>query len=201
MPDETAATSTETEEDPLLAALLGDEEDETEDYSEDAEEVEQKFAKQDDKLAKEVKALREIVTRNERQKQADKLYSEFMAKATDTAKQIYAVLAEDDMTPAQMKKVTDAALRKAQEIDEKASPEKVEEAVEARVNQELAERWGIGPVSTDKSKPEDAEEKAYEEIAKRNWDGDTRATAALILSHQPVPADYRNWDKPRSKTR
>lgn len=196
MSEEVAATQTAEEEDPLLAALMADEDDEVDEVEDDEPD---RPSRQDEKLAKEVKALKELVTRNERQKQADKLYAGFMATASDTAKQIYAVLADDDMTPEQMKKVCDAATRKAQEIDEKASPEKVEETVEARVNEELANRWGIGPVSTDKSKPEDAEEKAYEELMKRNFDGDVRATAALILNHTPVPADYRNRDKQRTR--
>ncbi len=178
----------------LLAALEDDD-------GEDLTEVEnKKHAKEDDKLMKRVELLTEIVTKNEKQKQADKLYETFMAEATPEAKELYTVLADDDMTPSQMKKVIDACNRKAEQVREKLGV--LDVAVEdekAKVRQEAEERWGSGPIQTGQSIPTDKEKDEYEALHKRNLAGDIRATADLLLNHVAVPEDRRNWDKERSR--
>jgi hypothetical protein len=162
MPD-TEVQSTDADElDPLLAALLADEDDED---SSEADETEENFAKHDQKVAKDMKAVKEYITRTENQKQADKLYERFMADASDTAREIFAVLADDDMTPAQMKKVIDATNRKAKTIEEKATPEGLEQEVESRVEQELASRWGVAPIGTGNTS-QSAEDKQTELMAR-----------------------------------
>jgi hypothetical protein len=90
------------------------------------------------------------------------------------------------MTPAQMKKVCDAAKRKATAIDENASPAKVEETVEQRVNDELANRWGLGPVSTDKTRGSEADE-AHKKLMERIAKGDTSAYLEATFSPPPPP--------------
>lgn len=170
----------QSETEDVLAALLEDEEDE----DDETEEAGAKYQKQDEKLAKKVRVLSEIVTRNERQKQGEKIYEEFMANASDTAKEIYAVLADDDMSPSQTQRVVDAANRKAKAIDEKLATNDTEksgeegEKVEALAAKMAAERWGAGPIRTDKSKPdEDEEAKLMERIAK----GDVNALVESII--------------------
>jgi hypothetical protein len=160
MPDEAAVQEPEEDEDDLLAALLADDDDD-----EPEAEVEEKYERDDRKLEKKLKAVTEIVAKNERQKQADHIYDSFMAEASDTEKELFGLYADDDMTPAQMKKVIDHAKRKAAAL---APPEDVdaEEEVNKRAAQIAQQRWGAGPIRADAGKKVDEEAELMDRIAK-----------------------------------
>jgi hypothetical protein len=109
-----------------------------------------------------------------------------MATASDTAKEIYAVLADDDMTPAQQKKVIDAATRKAQAIDEKTKPEGIDTMVEQRVEEELQNAWGMSPIRTSKTKAQ-SEEEYRQNLMDRIAKGDMNAYLEATFNPPPLP--------------
>ena len=160
----------------LLAAL---EDDDGEDL---AEIEEKKYEKEDDKALKIAKATAEFVTKTEKTRQAEKQYETFMATASDTAKEIYAVLADDDMTPTEMKKVIDAANRKAASLEEKLAATAPED--EARARKIAAEAWGVGPLDTTGGR---TGKDQYEELVAASKKGDKNASFALFLSAAPKP--------------
>jgi hypothetical protein len=172
------------EEEDLLAALLADEEDTLDEDEDLQEEAEKPYAKSDEKLAKKVNTIAEIVAKNERQKRADSLYSEFMAAASDTEKECFGLYADDDMTPAQMKKVIMLAKSKAATIEQKTSPEEVGPQdkgaeVVSLAKQYAAEHWGTGPIQGGSGK---SDIEKLEEMAKK---GDSHAAFLLFQNAAP----------------
>jgi hypothetical protein len=175
MPEEITQEVEEAEDD-LLAALLADDEEEE---IPEAEEAEEKFAKLDEKQAKRLNAVAEIVARQERERQADKLYKDFMADANDLEKETFSLYADDDMSPAQMRKAIMQAKKKASDI--KAKLDSVDEERES-VRRQAAEAWGLGPLQTSAGNTASDEQKELEDrIAK----GDIGALSSFLWSSPP----------------
>jgi hypothetical protein len=173
-------------------------EDEPDEAEELQEEVEQQFSKADEKARRATKAVGEVLAKHLKEEEAEKIYNSFMAEASDTAKEIYAVLADEEMTPSQMKKVVDAAQRKAAAIDEKLNPkqadsadgepsEDVQKLAKEEAKKIAAREWGSGPVSGDSSNSEEEELKRKYEAASK---GDLVAGLSLLMtapSTSPLP--------------
>jgi hypothetical protein len=179
-------------EDTAWLAALGIDEEEDDAGEEVQEEVEAQYSKPDEKARRATKAVGEVLAKHLKEEEAEKIYNSFMAEASDTAKEIYAVLAEDDMTPSQMKKVVDAAQRKAAAIDEKLNPqaagssdessEDAENVVDEKARKMAAEQWGTSPIHGSGDVPTKADE--LEARAKK---GDQHASFLLFQDLVPKP--------------
>jgi hypothetical protein len=166
-------------EDQLLAELEGlDFDDETEEELQ--EEVETKFSKKDEKMVGAVKKTKEILSKHIEEEKSEKMINEFMTSASDNTKFAFNVLLRGDETPAQLKKVMEAATQKGLALDEKENPpapteDEVDKKAEEKAEKIAKDAYGVGPIQS--GRPPDEREELLDRVAK----GDTRAALELLM--------------------
>lgn len=177
---DTQVTMNEEDDDDFLRALIdGDDEDD----DEVQEEVEQRYAKNDEKLLKSVKRQQEVLVKHIEEERTEKLLEQFEGSADETAREWFAVMRTGKEDYKQLKGLMTLAKQKSQALaDKNAAP--VEELAKEQAKKIAAEEWGAGPlVGGADTSQKDAEEEQMKRIA----NGDIHALAEAIFTPPPVP--------------
>ena len=159
---EVQTDSEDAEYDKWLAALEEDDEVVTE------EEV--KAEHEDDKALKVARSTQKVVSEYITEQKVEDMKDKFIASASDTAKELFAIYCTGSEDPKQLKRIMDLAKTKAAETE--VDPEAVEKAAAKKAQ----EAYGVAPISQNGPvAEEDPWDKAREKVRAGGSEGDRLA--------------------------
>ena len=154
---EVQVDSEDAEYDKWLAALEEDDEPEV-------TEAEVQAEHEDDKALKVARSTQKVVSEYITEQKVEDMKDKFIASASDTAKELFAIYCTGNEDPKQLKRIMDLAKTKAAETE--VDPEAVEKAA----TQKAQEAYGVSPLAEGHAEPPDEWEEARKRIREK---GDT----------------------------
>lgn len=177
--DQTAEVveSEDEDYDKWLAALEDDEDDAP-------EEAEVKAEREDDKALKVARTTQKVVSEYITEKKVDDMKEKFLAEASDTAKELFAIYCTGDETPKQLKRIMDLAKTKDAETQktDAATDEEIAEQAEKKAAQIARESYGVSPLPSGRAIPDQTpDQHRYDEAFSRvSTKGDPMALLGLM---------------------
>lgn len=170
MAEETEVTAEETDEFGKWLDELADDD--------EPSDAEVKAEHEDSKALKVAQQTKKVVTEFITEQKVDDMTEKFLATASDTAKELFAIYRTGDEDPKQLKRIMDLAMTKAAET-EKPEPEVDEEVVEAKAAQMAKDAYGVGPIAGGRASTPDDEWASARARVRR---GDTHTAFAMFES-------------------